>query len=174
MSAARIVSALALAALLFVLAPTAQAQGTGAVAGTIAYVQRVSLPANAIVTMQIADITAAGRAGVVIAEQKFSTNGAQVPFRYSVAFDPARINQNSIYTVQGNITVDGKVVFSTSSTYRVITQGSPVNSVNVMMSQVGSTRLPNTGSGAWLIGLSLLLLTAVVGVRLLRTRLARA
>lgn len=174
MSAARIVSALALATLLFVLAPAAQAQGTGAVAGTITYSQRVSLPANAIVTMQIAEITAAGRPGVVVAEQKFSTNGAQVPFRFSVPFDPARLNQNSSYTVQGNITVDGKVVFSTSSLYRVITQGSPVNNLNVVMAQVGGTRLPNTSGGMWLLGLSLLLLTAVVGVRLLRTRLARA
>lgn len=169
MSAVRIVSALALVALLVMLAPTAQAQGTAAVSGTINYRQRISLPANAIVTMQIAEI-ASGRSGVVVAEQKFSTNGAQVPFRFTVNFDPARLNQNAAYTIQGNITVDGKVVFTTSSLYRVYTQGNPVSNINVIMSQVGGTRLPNTSGGVWVLTLSVLLLVAFVGVRTVRVR----
>lgn len=169
MSAVRIVSALALITLLALLAPAAQAQGTAAVSGTINYRQRISLPANAIVTMQIAEITA-GRSGVIVAEQKFSTNGAQVPFRFTVNFDPARLNQNAAYTIQGNITVDGKVVFTTSSLYRVYTQGNPVSNINVMMTQVGGTRLPNTSGGMWVLALSALLLAAFAGVRAVRVR----
>lgn len=169
MSAVRIVSALVVATLLLVMAPLAQAQGTGAVSGTITYRQRVSLPANAIVVMQIAEVVP-GRAGTIVAEQRFATSGAQVPFRFTVNFDPARLNQNTAYTIQGNITVDGRVAFTTTTPYRVITQGSPVSNINVVMTQVGGTRLPNTSGGTWVLALSALLLAAFVAVRSTRTR----
>lgn len=58
----------------------AAAQTTpAAVSGTLSLRERVALPGNAVVTVQIAEVAAAGRTGALIAEQRFTTNNAQPP-----------------------------------------------------------------------------------------------
>jgi putative lipoprotein len=98
MKLARAAVALVFALLLLALPAVASAQAA-AVSGTLSYRDRTALPANAVVTVQIARVTASG-APEVIAEQRFTTNGAQPPFRYSIAYDASRIDANSTYTVQ--------------------------------------------------------------------------
>lgn len=139
--------ALLFAVVLIAIPGLASAQTTpAAVSGTLTYRDRSLLPANAVVTIQIAEVPSAGRTGQVVAEQRFTTNGAQPPFRYSVPFDPARIDANRAYTVQANITVGGQTRYRTNQVYRVITGGAPVTDVNIVVVATGS--LPNTSGGA--------------------------
>jgi putative lipoprotein len=144
MKLARAAVALVFALLLLALPAVASAQAA-AVSGTLSYRDRTALPANAVVTVQIARVTASG-APEVIAEQRFTTNGAQPPFRYSIAYDASRIDANSTYTVQANISVGGQARYTTNTLYPVITRGNPTQNVNVTL--VGSGRLPNTSDGA--------------------------
>lgn len=136
--------ALVFAMLLLALPGQASAQAA-AVSGTLGIRDRIALPANAVVTVQIARVTASGTPDV-IAEQRFTTNGAQPPFRYSIAYDPARVDANSTYTVQANISVGGQVRYTTNSLYPVITRGNPNQNVNITLA--GAGRLPNTSGGA--------------------------
>ena len=156
---------LAIAAVLLVLPAAAQAQNTYNVPGTANIRQRIALPNNAVVTMQLADVSRAGAPGQVIAEQSFSANGAQAPFPFTLQYDKARITTTGVYIVQGNIKINGQVRYSTTTAYRVITQGNPT-AVAVTMDAVGT--LPNTAGGT-----NLLLGALLLGALLLLTRLLR-
>jgi putative lipoprotein len=157
-----------LASMLFMMPGATQAQ-TNAVTGTAGIRQRISLPANAVVTIQLADVSRVGAAAQVISEQRFQTNGAQAPFSFNLPYDPAKVVPNGTYTVQGNVTIDGRLRYTTTTQFRVLTNGAP-SSTNITLEAV---QLPNTGSGYNLLGLSALLLIGFVVVYLLRTRLAR-
>lgn len=160
MKLVRAALALVVATVLLALPTLASAQAA-AVSGTLTYRDRVALPANAVVTVQIAQIQSGGP-NLVVAEQRFTTNGAQPPFRYSLAYDPARIDPNRQYTVQSNISVGGQVRFTTNSIYRVITGGAPVQNVNLVLVAVG--RLPNTSGGALPLVVAGTALVAAFGV----------
>lgn len=171
MKVARAALALLAALVLLAIPGLASAQGsTAAVSGTLTYRDRVAIPANAVVTVQIAEVPTAGRPGAVIAEQRFTTNGAQPPFRYSITYDPARIDNAKQYTVQANITVNGQPRYSSNAVNRVITGGAPVSNVNVVL--VATTRLPPTSGGALPLLIAGLALVAAVTIFVLRRSVA--
>lgn len=158
-----------LAALAMVLfAGTAGAQ-TNSVTGSALIRQRIALPANTVVTIQLAEITQAGAPAQIISEQRFQTNGAQAPFSFNLPYDPAKINGANTYIVQGNVVIDGRLRFTTTTQFRVITGGAP-SSTNITLEAV---QLPVTSGGSNLLLLSLLCLAGGVSVHLLRLRLAR-
>ncbi len=146
------VALLFLTALLLLVVPSfVGAQTTpAAVSGTLTYRDRMALPANAVVTVQIAEVPTAGRSGLVIAEQRFTTNGAQPPFRYNIPYDSARIDAAKQYTVQANIKLGGQVRYSTNTVYRVISRGAGVVDINLTLAP-SPNRLPNTNGSAMLL-----------------------
>ena len=159
---------LAIAAVLLALPAAVLAQNTSSVTGTANIRQRITLPNNAVVTMQLADVSRTGAPAQVIAEQSFSANGAQAPFPFTLQYDKARIATTGVYIVQGNIKVNGQLRYTTTVAYRVITQGSPTN-VAVTMDGVGT--LPTAASGTGLLLGALLLGALLLLSRLLRIRL---
>jgi putative lipoprotein len=143
MKLARAAAALVIVVVLLAIPGLANAQAA-AVSGTLTYRERSALPANAVVTVQIARVFA-DRGPEVVAEQRFTTNGAQPPFRFSLPYDPARIDPNASYTLQANISVTGQIRFTTNTIVPVITRGNPTQ--NVSLNLVASGRLPNTAGG---------------------------
>jgi putative lipoprotein len=170
MKMVRIILGLVFSLVLLSVPGMVSAQSTAAVSGTLTYRERIALPANAIVTVQIAELRA-GAMPLVIAEQRFTTNGAQPPFRYTIAYDPTRINSSAQYTIQSNISVDGQVRFSTNQVYRVITGGAPVSDVNIMLVASGTgPNLPPTSGGALPLTLAGLALVAAAMLFIVRRR----
>lgn len=112
------------------------AQSGAKVTGTISYLDRSALPDNAEITLQLADVSRQDVAATVIAEQKFTSGGKQVPFPFELAYDPAKIDDRFTYAVQATITIDGKLVYRNTQSYPVITQGRPSN-VDVVVQRVG-------------------------------------
>lgn len=165
----RLVSVIAVAVALLALPVLAQAQSANTVSGTITYRDRVALPANAVVTVQIARVWA-DRGPEVIAEQSFATNGAQPPLAYSIAYDPTRIDQDGSYTVQSNIKVNDQVRYSTSTIVPVITRGAPTQ--NVTMIVVART-LPNTSGGAWPLVIAVVALFGALSIFVVRHVVAK-
>ena len=156
---------LAIAAVLLTFPAAALAQNTSSVTGTINIRPRVTLPNNTVVTIQLADASRQGAPAQVIAQQSFSTNGAQAPFPFTLQYDKGQIITTGIYIVQGNIKVNGQLRYSTTSAFRVITQGNPTT-IGVTMDAVGT--LPNAAGGT-----NLLLGALLLGALLLVTRLLR-
>jgi putative lipoprotein len=153
---------------LLALPAAAAAQATSRVTGTAVIRQRVALPNNAVVTFQLLDASRAGTAAVVLAEQKFTTNGRQAPFQFELQYDPARIQQSGVYVVQGNVVVDGRLRYATTQQYRVITGGGP-STITIELQAIAP--LPSTAGGDMLLAIVALLLAIVLGLRYLRPRL---
>ncbi|RRR72797.1 MAG: lipo-like protein [Candidatus Viridilinea halotolerans] len=158
-------------ALLLLASPNLVQAQAGAIAGTLTYRERIALPSNAIVTVQVAELPENG-APQVIAEQRFNTNGAQPPFRYTVNYDPARINNDARYTVQANISVDGQARFATGQVFPVITRGAGVNDVNITLASVAGQgqNLPPTSNGTILLLVAGLALSVAALSYVLRKR----
>ncbi|WP_322821808.1 YbaY family lipoprotein [Chloroflexus sp.] len=134
---------------------SAIAQPTASLSGIITYREQITLPADALVTLQIAEVTSQGTGGRVVVEQTFTTNGAQPPFRFNLAYNPTLIDAGRVYTLQGRIQSGGRTLFSTNTLIPVITGNAPRTDIQVVMAATASTSLPAAGSELWLIGVAL-------------------
>jgi putative lipoprotein len=170
MNKVRSLLVLVVLAMLLALPAAALAQTTGTVTGTASILQRIALPNNAVVTIQLADVSRAGAPAQVIAEQKITTNGAQSPFAFNLTYDTARIAANGVYIVQGNVSVGGQLRYTTTRQYRVLTGGNPATA-SVTLDAV---TLPRSSSGSWMLAAAALLLALALGVHLLRSQLNAA
>ena len=125
-------------------------------------------------TFQLLDASRAGAAAVVLAEQKITADGKQAPFQFELTYDPARVQQNGVYVVRGDIAVDGRLRYTTTSQYRVITGGNPSN-ITITLEAVGGaapTPLPTTAGGEILLAIAAMLIALVYAIRFVRPRLA--
>lgn len=96
-----------------------------AVTGTVSYLARIAIPPEAILQVQLQDITQADAPAIVIAEEKSKFGKRQVPFLFELKFDPAKIDPQHIYSIRANIVVENQVRFTTDQVYRVLTGGNP-------------------------------------------------
>lgn len=117
---------------------TPQAQVTG----SVTYLQRIALPANAVVSVQLVNISRQDAPAVVLAEQTSPTNGQNPPYPFTLQYDPMQIVANNTYAVQARITVAGQLRFVSTQTYLVITQGRPTTNVEVIVEQAGGGTVP--------------------------------
>lgn len=103
------------------------------VKGMITYRERIALPSDAVVTIALEDVSLMDAPAKVIAEQTFTTEGAQVPFDFELSYDANEISENHRYSVRAKIVVDGKLRFTTDTSNLVITDSAQTKEVNLMM-----------------------------------------
>jgi putative lipoprotein len=149
----------------------AAAQTTANITGIIFLSSATTLPSNAIVTIQLADVTQTGVPAAVVTERIFSTGGAQSPFSFTLPYNPEQINPARRYSIQGNIRVSGQTVYSTSVAYPVITSGSPTSNLQITMRRVATSGLPQSSGGELPLAIAGALLLAGLGAMALRRRL---
>ena len=106
------------------------------VSGTVTYRQRIALPATAVLTVRLVDVSRADAPSTTIAEQRIETAGKQVPFSFDMAYDRTKIEERNRYAVQAEIRDNGRLTFITDTSYPVITQGSP-KTVEITLVPVG-------------------------------------
>jgi putative lipoprotein len=183
-----LVAASALALFVCQLPSLAQAQDTNSVTGTLSYRERMALPDTATIRVVLADVSLADAPETVIAEQSFASAGKQVPFDFSLAYDPSKIEDKNSYAVRAEITVDGQLWFTTTSHYGVITQGNPTSGLALMLERTSTgesnpstgesnpstppSGLPQTGGGSGFM--PLLLIVALLALGAGRLALRRA
>lgn len=121
--------------------PTAAAEpdAQAVVTGTVTYLQRSALPADAVTTVRLVDISLADAAAELISEQVITTEGQQVPIPFELAYDPAQIVDNNRYAVQAFIELDGQLLFISDTVIPVLTMDSPSSDVEVMVVPVPSS-----------------------------------
>ena len=95
-----------------------------AVTGTITYRERVALRTDAVAVIQLQDVSRADAPGLVIGEQRIDAPG-QVPIRFQIRYDPARIDPDRTYAVSARIFQGDRLLFISDAAYRVITGGNP-------------------------------------------------
>jgi putative lipoprotein len=114
-----------------------------AVTGTVAYLQRSALPPDAIVTVQLQDVSLQDAPADVVAEVKIPTAGKQVPIPFRLAYDPGNIHPAHSYAVRAHITENGSMMFTSNTSYPVITRGAPTE-VSIIVQPV-SAQAPSEG-----------------------------
>lgn len=102
--------------------PTRHDRGT--VTGTVYYLERMALPPNAEVVVQLLDASRADAPAEVIAQDSISS-GKQVPIPFKLDYDVARIVPAHTYVVRATIKADGSLLFTSTTANPVVTNGQP-------------------------------------------------
>ncbi len=82
---------------------------TGLVTGTVAYRERMALPPDAVVQVQLSDVSLQDVPAQVLADTTLSPGGRQVPLPFELRFDPAKIEPRRRYAVRATIRSEGKL-----------------------------------------------------------------
>ncbi|MGB9436093.1 MAG: YbaY family lipoprotein [Candidatus Acidiferrum sp.] len=109
----------------------------GTVSGTVSYLQRVALPPNAVIQVQLQDVSLADAPAKVIAEETINLGQRQVPVPFELNFDTAKIDPKHSYSLSAKVTVDGELRFTNGQSYPVLTRGNP-SRVDMILKPVGA------------------------------------
>ena len=114
-----------------------------AVTGSVAYRERMALPADAVVEVRLSDVSRQDVAAPVIAETTVMPAGRRIPIPFELRYDPVKIEPKRTYALRATISSAGRMMFTTTNSYPVITRGNPTK-VNLMLERVAAG--PNSGS----------------------------
>ena len=98
---------------------------TGVVTGTVAYRERMALPPDAVVQVQLSDVSLQDAPAQVVADTTLSPVGRQVPLPFELQYDPAKIEPRRRYAVRATIRSEGRLLFTTDTHVPVLTEGHP-------------------------------------------------
>lgn len=105
------------------------------VKGSVTYLQRMAMPAGALLEVSLVDISRADApASIVGTTQIYGPFSSPVKFRINV--DPEKIEAKSDYAVRATIRIDGKLYMSTDKAYLVLTKERG-NNVDLALRGVG-------------------------------------
>jgi putative lipoprotein len=103
--------------------------------GTVWYRQRIALPENAVIKVQLQDVSLQDVAATVLAEQIIEADGRQIPFAFDMEYDASTIDERNTYAISARITVDGDLWFINTTHHPVLTHGHPSH-MDVMVDMV--------------------------------------
>jgi putative lipoprotein len=140
------IAAIALLAAPLCLTPVARAQSSASPSestthvfrGSVRYHQRIALPPDAVVRVIIEDVSQADGAPKSFAEENLPTKGRQIPIKFDVKYDPAAIDPTHRYQIRAKITSGGRLMFTSTNAYPVLTQGAPTDNVAIDLEQVSA------------------------------------
>ena len=95
------------------------------VSGTVTYRERIALPPNAAVHLELQKVSRQDAPAGYLAGHAIATRGRQVPIPFRIYYRAADIDPRFSYAVRATVTVDGERRFITTGHYPVITRGSP-------------------------------------------------
>jgi len=111
---------------------------TPTVTGTVTYREKVELPAEGVVMIiRVEDISRADAPAVTIGEQVIENPIHEVPVPFEIAYDPDDIDERFTYAMRVRVEVDGKLWFTNTSRYLVITHGYPTSGIEIVLDRVG-------------------------------------
>ena len=126
-------------------AQTTAMSDTATITGTISYPQRIALAPNAVIEVQLADVTNADAPVQIIASQVITADGRQVPISFTVTYAIDAIDPAHTYSVNARITTDGKLSWINTQAYYVLTKGQ-LTGVDIMVEQATGTTAPTTSN----------------------------
>ena len=88
------------------------------VTGQVLYRERVALPPDAVLTVQLIEEFPVGEPSAIIGQQVIPKAG-QVPIKFEVHFDPVAIRPEATYLLEANISVNHTLWFENDSRYEI-------------------------------------------------------
>jgi len=120
MHRAGIITALSIALLSFVSSGVAE---TMHLETTVTYRERIALPPDAILEVELLDTSRADAPSIRMSSQRFKLAG--VPRTVEIGYDTTLIDERFTYTVAAKIISDGRVLFRSTTSTPVLTHGAP-------------------------------------------------
>lgn len=114
----------------------ATTQTASVVKGTVAYRERIALPADAVVEVWLTDISPGIVAMAIVAQATIKSDGRQVPLPFELRYDPTRIDKTRDYGVRAVIKSGENTLFQSESPVLAISQG-VAKPVNLMLRRAG-------------------------------------
>ncbi len=114
------------------------------ITGTVAYRERIALPPDAAIDVKLQDVSLQDAPAKTIAETVFAPAGKQVPIPFQLAYSQADINPTHTYQVRATISVNGKLMFTSTTAYPVITNGAP-SQIPMMLQQAQAPVVTTSG-----------------------------
>ncbi len=116
----------------------------GSVTGTATYRERIALPPDATLYVELQDISRADAAAVTLAAQRYALNG--VPSDFELTYDDALIREGMTYAVRGAIYGGDELLFTTDTIHPVLTngEGNTAELLLVQTNRQGSETLEGT------------------------------
>lgn len=96
--------------------------------GAVSYLQRIALLPGAVIEVQLQDST-----GAIVASQTLTTTGENVPIGFTLAYDPAQIDEQGAYALVATIALNGEVRWTNAEPVAVLTNGAPTNDVEILV-----------------------------------------
>lgn len=116
--------------------------------GTVNYVERMALPSNAAVIVQLVDVSRADAPAEIIAEDHITgAKGSPIPYRLS--FDHARIDLRHRYALQARILDGDRLLFVTTKHHAIFAGGR--NNTRLLVQRVAEhAPIGTSPTGKWL------------------------
>ena len=116
--------------------------------GTVNYMARTALPADAVVIVQLADVSRADAPADIIAEDRITgAKGSPVPYR--LTFDQDKIDLRHRYALQARILDGDRLLFTTTTHHAVFAGGR--NNTRILVRRVSDEAPAGTQpTGKWL------------------------
>ncbi|MFM9846487.1 MAG: YbaY family lipoprotein [Hyphomicrobiaceae bacterium] len=108
----------------------------GVLSGEVFYRERAALPPNAVLEVSLVDVTRPGGLGDLVASVQIRPN-RQVPIPFEIRYGDGDVEPRRSYAVRANILADGRLLFVSARSERVLTHGHP-DSVRILMTAVMS------------------------------------
>lgn len=117
-----------------------------ALTGTAAYRERMALPPDAVLVVRLSDVSRMDVAATVLASQSYAMQS--VPQAFTLAYDPALIDERFSYSVSAEIRIGDKVMFRTTQANPVLTRGAGTH-VDLVLTRAADKAAATRLTGRW-------------------------
>ena len=125
------------------------AENQGRVMGEVSYYERIALPDDAILIVQLEDVSETDAPMPVLTEQRIPLNGQQVPVAFELVYDRRKLQEERRYAVAARIEDSSGLRFITTELYGV-SLAEPEVKIAVIVDPAASTAEMAEGGPAFL------------------------
>ena len=100
------------------------------VTGTIAFEGDPTIPAGAVLTVSLRDVSYQDAASKLIASQTIH-NPERFPIDFTVRYQPNDIDPRATYGLSVRITLNNRLIYINDTAFDVLTRGNPTHGLNV-------------------------------------------
>ena len=113
------------------------------ITGSVFYRERIALPPDAALEVTVEDVSKADAPAPVIGQLRIMPTG-QVPIRFETPYDPNRVRPEHRYALRARILLGDRLLFTTTQSYPVLTQGAGTHVEMMPMQRVAAPEKTDT------------------------------
>lgn len=107
-----------------------------AVTGTITFGGDLAIPAGAVLTVEVRDVSLQDASSILIASRTIEDPG-RFPIEFAVPYEPDDIDPRATYGLQVRITINDRLIYVNDTAFDVLTRGNPSRGVDMWVVAVG-------------------------------------